>query len=141
MKTCSRKAIIRSSGMFDIALMLPFAIPGVAAWVLSQLQYIHESLAFSGSFPEFSGLHLLFVSLMAIITIVWSFLRYREPLVIYGVYDSIARFGIITLMLIYTVYFDVSGVILVFLCVELAWLLLQLNALQFKRERHNLLAG
>ncbi|MDH5229935.1 MAG: hypothetical protein OEZ58_07500 [Gammaproteobacteria bacterium] len=134
LKTCSYRAIVRSSGIFDIILMLPFAIPGVAAWTISQIGTLHYSLNLSGNMPEFSPFHLLFVNLMAIITIVWSSLRVITPSAQYGNYDTLARIFIAATMVIYLLAYNVSEILWLFVMVEVTWTVLQINAYFFKNQ-------
>ncbi len=133
-QTCSLATINRASGIFDIALMLPFAIPGVAGWVILQIQAIHEALSLSGSMPEFSPFHLMFVNLMACITIVWSVLRVMNPSVLYGIYDTIVRLIIIIIMLVYLLAYDVSQIIWLFVLLESGWAAFQINGYVYKRQ-------
>jgi len=70
--TCSYRSIIKASGIYDILIMLPFAIPGVAELVLTFISQMHYEFLLKGSMPEFSHLHLMFVNIMASISIVWG---------------------------------------------------------------------
>jgi len=132
MKTCSFSSIIRSSGIFDIVIMMPFAIPGVVEWTMHQISNIHNSFSLSGTVPEFSPLHLLFINIMAIITIVWSVLRVRNPIPLYGLYDTVTRIFIATTMLVYLLQYNVSEIMWLFLMVEVTWAVLQINGYLFK---------
>ena len=132
MKTCSFSSIVRSSGIYDIVIMIPFAIPGVVAWTMHQISIIHNSLSLSGTVPEFSSLHLLFINIMAIITIVWSVLRVRNPIPLYGLYDTVARILIATIMLVYLLQYNVSEIMWLFFIVEVTWAVIQINGYYFK---------
>ena len=132
MKTCSFSSIIRSSGIYDIVIMIPFAIPGVVAWTMHQISNIHNSFMLSGSVPEFSSLHLLFINIMAIITIVWSVLRVINPIPLYGIYDTVARIFIAAIMLVYLLLYNVSEIMWLFFMVEVTWAALQINGYFFK---------
>ncbi len=66
----SYRSIIKASGLYDILLMFPFAIPGLAASVLILISQIHLHLSLPGLTPEFSPFHLLFVNIMASVSIV-----------------------------------------------------------------------
>lgn len=133
-KTCSYNKIIRSSGIYDIILMIPFAIPGVVSWTMTQLGNLHATLSLSGTFPEFSHFHLFFINLMALITIVWSVLRVRTPVPIYGLYDTTARVLITVLMLIYLIQYNVSEILWLFIISEITWAMLQINGHFFKQK-------
>lgn len=132
MKTCSFSSIIRSSGIYDIVIMIPFAIPGVVAWTMNQISNIHNSLSLSGTVPEFSSFHLLFINIMATITIVWSVLRVRNPIPLYGLYDTVTRILIAAIMLVYLLQYNVSQIMWLFLLVEVTWAVLQINGYFFK---------
>lgn len=132
MKTCSFNSIIRSSGIYDIVIMIPFAIPGVVSWTMSQISNIHNSLSLSGTVPGFSSLHLLFINIMAIITIIWSVLRVRNPAPLYGLYDTITRIFIAATMLVYLLLYNVSEIMWLFLMSEVTWAVLQINGYFFK---------
>ena len=132
MKTCSFSSIVRSSGIYDIVIMIPFAIPGVVSWTMHQISNIHNSLSLSGTVPEFSSLHLLFINIMAVITIVWSVLRVLNPTPLYGLYDTVARLLIALLMLVYLLQYNVSEIMWLFFMVEVTWAALQINGYFFK---------
>jgi len=132
MKTCSFSSIIRSSGIYDIVIMIPFAIPGVVAWTMHQISNIHNSLMLSGTVPEFSSMHLLFINIMAIITIVWSVLRVINPIPLYGIYDTVTRIFIAAIMLVYLLQYNVSEIMWLFFTVEVTWAVLQINGYFFK---------
>ena len=135
MKTCSYSSIIRSSGIYDIVVMLPFTVPGVVEWTLLQLQAVHNSLALGGSFPEFSPFHLLFINVMALITIVWSILRVHNPIPRYAAYDTVARILIATIMLVYLVRYNITEILWLFLLAEVAWVALQVNGYFYKYKK------
>ena len=59
MSTKRTAASIKAAALYDLVLLLPFAIPGLVSLALTQLQGFHESLQLSGHFPDFSPLHLL----------------------------------------------------------------------------------
>ena len=132
MKTCSFSSIVRSSGIYDIVIMIPFAIPGVVSWTMHQISNIHNSSSLSGTVPEFSSLHLLFINIMAVITIVWSVLRVLNPTPLYGLYDTVARLLIALLMLVYLLQYNVSEIMWLFFMVEVTWAALQINGYFFK---------
>ena len=114
--------------------MLPFAIPGVVEWTMMQLQNIHNSLSLSGSIPEFSAFHYLFINLMALITIIWSVLRVHNPIPIYAAYDTVARVLIAITMLIYLIQYNVTEILWLFLVAEVAWAALQISGYFYKHK-------
>lgn len=126
MKIGSYESIIRCSGIYDIVLMIPFAIPGVVWWTMSQMQIIHQHFELSGNFPALSSFHLFFINVMAVITIVWSVLRVHRPMPKYGMYDTVARIALAILILYYLLLENVSEVLWLFFFSELIWATLQL---------------
>jgi hypothetical protein len=132
MKTCSFSAIIRSSGIYDIVIMIPFAIPGLVAWTMHQISNVHDSLMLAGTVPEFSSMHLLFINIMAIVTIVWSVLRVIDPIPLYGIFDTVSRIFIAAIMLVYLLQYNISGILWIFFMVEITWAIIQINAYFFK---------
>ena len=139
MKTCSFSSIIRSSGIYDIIIMIPFSVPGLVELTLYQMSTIHNSLSLSGTVPEFSSLHLLFINIMAIITIVWSVLRVRNPIPLYGIYDTVIRMLIAVTMLVYLLLYNVSEIMWLFLMAEVTWAVLQINGYFYKYKPNLLL--
>ena len=133
-KTCSYKSIIRSSGIYDIVVMLPFAIPSVVEWTMSQITNVHNSLLLTGSIPEFSPLHFLFINIMAIVTIAWSILRVRNPIPLYATYDTVTRILIAIIMLVYLLKYNVTEIIWLFFIMEVIWIILQINGHYFKNK-------
>ena len=132
--TCSYSSIIRFSGIYDIILMIPFAIPGVVSYTMTQVGNLHTTLSLSGSFSEFSPFHLFFINLMALVTIVWAVLRVRTPIPRYGIYDSVTRVLIAILMLVYLLMFNISEILWIFFVSEVTWALLQINGHLFKQK-------
>ncbi len=122
----SYRSIIKASGLYDALLMLPFAIPGLVVFVFQLIIHIHLSFSLSGFIPDFSPFHLLFVNIMASVSIVWAVLRITTPQPCYALYDSIMRFIIACLMMFYIQKYDVTQLMYLFLFAELIWAILQL---------------
>ena len=135
MKTCSIFQITRASGIFDIIIVLPFLIPGISSSYLNKLHYVHEHFNLRGVFPAFESPHLLFVNIMAAITVVWSLLRVFDPKVKYLVFDNFARVLIFSIITFYILYLNVSEIFLVFSLIEGLWFAIQTNAYFFKKTK------
>nr|WP_086939856.1 hypothetical protein [Thaumasiovibrio occultus] len=133
-KTCSYRAIIKASGIYDALMMLPFAIPGLSALVLQYLAYLHQQLGLAGAIPVFTPFHLLFVNIMASISIVWAVIRIRNPTALYAWYDTAARLLIAAIMLVYLLRDGISGIIWLFFATEVIWAALQINGYFFKND-------
>jgi hypothetical protein len=115
--------------------MLPFAMPVVVEWTMFQITNIHNSLSLEGSIPEFSPLHFLFINIMAIVTIVWSVLRVRNPSPLYATYDTVTRILIAIIMLVYLLKYNVTEIIWLFFIMEIVWAILQINGHYFKSKQ------
>jgi len=131
-KGCSYRSIIKASGIYDILILLPFAIPGVVELVFTLINKIHDDFALTGSLPEFSPYHFMFVNIMAIISIVWAVIRIRNPIPLYACYDTVARLLIASIMLIYLLNYDVTQIIWLFFIAEVSWAILQINGYFYK---------
>ena len=138
MKTCSYRSIVKSSGIYDILIMLPFAIPGVVEWTISLISYLHEFLLVEGSMPQFSPFHYLFINIMAVVSIVWAVIRVVNPIPLYAWYDTAARILIALLMFVYLVQYQVTQVLWVFFIAEITWAALQINGYFFKYRKESL---
>jgi len=132
---CAYRSIIKASGIYDILILLPFAIPGVVELVFTLINKIHDDLALTGSIPEFSPYHFMFVNIMATISIVWAVIRVRNPSTLYACYDTVARLLIAVIMLIYLIYYDVTQIIWLFFVAEISWAILQINGYFSKNKK------
>lgn len=126
MSTNRTASSVKAAALYDVVLLLPFAIPGLVSLALTQLQGLHEALELSGQFPAFSPLHLLFLNIMASISVVWGVMRLRDPRSEYGLYDCAMRFAIASTILYYVLAAGVSSLMVTFIVGELFWALVQL---------------
>jgi len=129
---CTYRSIIKASGIYDILILLPFAIPGVVELVFTLINKLHNDLTLTGSMPEFSPYHFMFVNIMATISIVWAVIRVRNPSTLYACYDTVARLFIASTMLVYLLYYDVTQIIWLFFAAEISWAILQINGYFYK---------
>jgi len=116
-----------AGGIYDILILLPFAIPGVVELIFTFINKIHDNFALTGTLPEFTPFHFMFVNIMATISIVWAVIRIRSPIHLYACYDTVARLLIAVNMLIYLLYYDISQIIWLFFVAEVSWAILQIN--------------
>jgi len=116
-----------AGGIYDILILLPFAIPGVVELIFTFINKIHDNFALTGTLPEFTPFHFMFVNIMATITIVWAVIRIRSPIHLYACYDTVARILIAVNMLIYLLYYDITQIIWLFFVAEVSWTILQIN--------------
>lgn len=113
--------LVKASAVYDLILTTAFAIPFVAGLKISLLQQLHLALNLSGTFPDFESVHLFFVNLMGSVVVIWSVLRLRRPLEIYGYYDALSRF-LFSFAMIYALTVGQASQLILFLLVpELAW--------------------
>lgn len=136
-KSCSYTSIIKASGIYDILVMIPFALPGVVELTIMYISHIHNSLSLAGSIPEFSSFHFLFINIMAIVSIVWAVIRVKTPIPLFAWYDTAARTLIASTMLVYLVSYQVTEILWLFFVAEVAWAAFQLNACLFKYEKNS----
>lgn len=117
--------VIKAAALYDVVLLLPFAIPGLVTVMIGQLSGLHYSLELAGQFPEFSPLHFLFMNIMASISVVWGAMRLRDPRAEYGLYDCVMRLLIATTILYYVLFAGVSSLMWTFIVGEIFWGTLQ----------------
>ncbi len=111
-----------ASAIYDYIAVGIFAFPVIAAWHLGvNLQGIHQALEFTGGYPAFDPLHLLFANLFGGFAIMWSTLRIVKKLPVFGLCDGLLRVYYATLMLLYVVVWKTSAILSVFIAVELFW--------------------
>ena len=125
-KTCNYESITRASGAFDVLILLPFLLPGVSSYTMELLASLHLLLGLAENFTVFEPIHLLFVNLMALVSIMWGVLRYRNPLATYGNIDSFIRLIIASFMAYYLLVESISPIIWPFVFSEIIWAVLQI---------------
>lgn len=118
--------LVWASALYDILVTLPFAFPVISAWQLTFYANLHQQLGFSGEFPLFEPTHLFFVNLMGSVVLVWSLLRMARPEPIYGLADGLTRLLFSAWMVIYMLFYGVSGLLWLFFVPELSWGIVQL---------------
>jgi hypothetical protein len=127
--------LTRMSGYWDIAIMLPFLLPGVANVALEFLSVVDHTLQLPGTIETFSPIQTLFVNMLAALTIVWSVKRVRTPEPIYGFYDGVSRIMMFVLM-IAQIALGASMILIVFVLAELVWASVQISGYyRVKRAR------
>jgi hypothetical protein len=137
-ESCSFRSIIKASGIYDIIIMLPFAVPGISEVIMKLISQAHYALALNGSMPEFSPFHLLFVNIMASVSIVWAVIRARNPIALYAWYDTTIRILIAATMLVYLLSYGITEIIWLFFVAEISWAALQINGYFNKNNKDTL---
>jgi hypothetical protein len=116
-----------ASAIYDYIAVGIFAFPVIVAWHLGvNLQGLHQAMGFTGDFPAFDPLHLLFANLFGAFAVMWSTLRILKKLPVFGLCDGLLRLYYATLMLLYVVVWKTSAILSVFIAVELFWGIWQL---------------
>lgn len=116
---------MRYSAIYDVVMTFGFAFPVLVVWNIGLFADVHVQYAFSGSIPEFLPIHLFFVNLLGSLVLVWSGIRIYRPCVMFGLYDSFARFLFSFNMLYYLLIHDVTGILWVMFVPELTWGIIQ----------------
>ena len=118
MDTQYRK-IVRASAIYDLVVTAPFVTP----WSFALVHYFLNLIAPE---PVFEPTHRLFVNLFGSIVIVWSILRIRNPLPIYGFYDSMGRLLFFTWFIYYLVGYGINPITWIFAIFEFLWFAIQI---------------
>lgn len=120
------RKLVRVSGVYDLLVTFPFAVPGLVSIQLATMLKISEGLNLSGQFPVFEPAHLFFLNLFGSIVTIWSVLRILKPEPLFGLVDGIGRAVFSMLMLYYLVVWNIPQVVVLFLVPELLFGISQL---------------
>ncbi len=120
------KTIVRASGIYDLAVTLPFALPQTAPWAVGVLASVAAALGLPGDVTIEGDTAWLFINLFGSVVSVWSILRILHPAPLLGLYDSFARFLFSGWFLYYPLVMGTSAVSLLFFVPELLWGVVQL---------------
>jgi hypothetical protein len=123
MEVCNR--VVRWSGIYDIIMTTPFAIPAIRSLKIAVLGTLHQVLDWGGDVRDFEPIHLMFMSLLGSIVSVWSVLSIFRPESVFGLYDSTARF-LFSMHMILALTFGGTRIVLLVLVPETTWAIVQL---------------
>ncbi len=126
--------INKCSASFDIILLLPFFIPGFNSHVIDFFIYLHGYVGLSGEFTSFNGTHLIFVSLLSAVSIMWGVVRFLRPTRFNLIADTIVRFCIAGLIGCFVIFLDASSLFTLFVISELSMAIIQLVAIKKVRQ-------
>lgn len=129
------RRIVRGSALYDLVVIWPFAIPGIADRNLHMLSDLHHYLGWGGTFPVFEPLHILFANLLGVLVIVWSLLRLLSPETRFGLIDGATRIAFSCLFLYYLLVWQASAVLYLFLVPEVLWAAAQLVCYRRRFDR------
>jgi hypothetical protein len=120
MKETKVSALFRIVGLWDLALTLPFAVPGLNSFMIGLLGRTHALLGGKAEFPTFAPLHLFFVGLFGLMCVLWAAIRAHRPSRLLAAYDTAGRFVVATFM-IATSLSGISPVPALFAVSEIGW--------------------
>jgi hypothetical protein len=131
------------SGAYDVILLLPFLLPELNFYVMDVLAKFHQQFNLPGVFPRFEYAHLVFVSIMALVSIMWGILRFIRPSLDNLKADTWARYSIAGILLISVLFLGVSGLFALFIVTELGFgtaqlLVIQRNKVSVKSLQQNI---
>ena len=112
------RKIVRLSGMYDFIFTIPFVTP----WSFQLLNHFLNQLSPT---PTFAPIHVVFVNLFGSIVIIWSILRIRYPMAIYGAYDAAGRLLFSIWFMTYLLIHAFHPVMFIFAVFEIMWFIIQ----------------
>ena len=102
MKLETARRIYRVTGIWDLVLTLPFALPFVNGAVIGLLSSLNTWISPQRAFPEFGEIHLFFVQLFGILAVIWALVRIHRPDRFLASYDTIGRIVVASCMIAFT---------------------------------------
>ncbi|HMQ58437.1 MAG TPA: hypothetical protein PKE65_07805 [Rhizobiaceae bacterium] len=120
-KTLKARRLLHAGALYDLVVVGPLALPVVALWHLEVLFHINSMLGFTGAFPEFAPIHLVFVNLFGMVIIVWAAMRFLAPAPVLARGDMLLRLGVSAILAWYAADPAVHRIVLIFLTLEIAW--------------------
>ncbi|MCR6478881.1 hypothetical protein NU688_22175 [Variovorax sp. ZS18.2.2] len=127
------RRIVRASAWYDLVVTVGFATPWTFAAVHAILLWTIQALQLPGAFPAFDPVHMLMANLLGSVVTVWAILRIRDPRMLYGRYDAVARILFATWQ-IYAVMHGASVIILGFTAMELLFGVLECLRVQTSKS-------
>ncbi|MBV4477927.1 hypothetical protein [Pseudomonas botevensis] len=118
------RQLVRGSAWYDLIVTAAFATPWTFAALHGVLTTLSRTLELPGELPVFEPVHMLMANLLGSVVCVWAVLRIRDPQIIYGRYDAVARF-LFAAWQLYALLHGASSLLVGFLFFELAWGVIQ----------------
>jgi hypothetical protein len=118
------RQVVRASAWYDLVVTAGFATPWTYALIHELLARLSGHLGL-GVVPPLEPMQMLYANLMGSVVVVWSLLRLLRTLPVHGLYDGAARV-LFALWQGYALYIGVTGVLWLFITVEVAFGLAQL---------------
>ena len=119
---------------WDLALTVPFSVPGINGLAIDALKVLHGALGGRMAFPVFAPLHVFFVSLFGIMCVIWAVVRIHRPSRLLASYDAGGRLVVASFMICFTVA-GVSPVPALFSLSEIGWGVVEAVVLLRSRAR------
>lgn len=116
--------IVRASGVYDLLVTWPLALPWTFAWLYAALGSVHAALELPGAMVGLDATHVMLANLLGSVVIAWSLARIVAPSLLLGRLDGLARLLFLTWQL-YAVAHGASAVLLAFTAFELLFGVLQ----------------
>ncbi|MFI1170540.1 hypothetical protein [Streptomyces melanogenes] len=115
---------VRTSAWYDLVVTSGFATPWTYTLVHDALSSWSDALGL-GVMPELDPMQTLYANLMGSVVVVWALLRITRPLPVHGLFDGVARV-LFAAWQTYAVTHGATGLLWVFLAVEVAFGVVQL---------------
>ncbi|MFG2828235.1 hypothetical protein ACGFWI_12360 [Streptomyces sp. NPDC048434] len=116
---------VRIGALYDLAVAPVFATPWTARLAIDGFRALHTALDLPGRAPgEFGPEHLLFVTFFGVLVTMWAVVRLVRGNVVTAVADTAGR-AAFALLMMYALATGATPVLVVFLVVEIGFLLAQ----------------
>lgn len=116
--------VVRLSGIYDAIVLLPLAIPPIAERIITALVGLNDHAGLGGTLDL--GTHgILFLALMAILSVVFGVFRALFPIFEVGICDVAARLLLGACLASYLITSDAAQVLWVFVAAEGIWAVFQ----------------
>jgi hypothetical protein len=124
----NRSHIIRAVAGVDFIITLPFAMPGLALWLIRVLYSLDIHFGFDSIVPSFNPVSLMFVNIMGILGVIWALARIGHPSEELARMDALGRL-IVAAIIIHAITWGATPVLWAFVGTELLG-----AALQYRRQ-------
>ncbi|MGL4489862.1 MAG: hypothetical protein ACRCU5_10515 [Rhizobiaceae bacterium] len=118
-----RQRIVRAGALYDLIVIGPLALPGLATIQLKIMFWLNGWLGLpGGGMPEFAPVEMLFVNMFGLVAMIWISLRLFRYEARFCYLDMVIRGLASVLLAYYALTQQVHGLIWVFLFFEMAFL-------------------
>jgi hypothetical protein len=123
-KQKTNKSLVLFGALYDLIVVSPLAIPGLASMQLKTMFWLNQWLGFSGEMPNFEPTEMIFVNLFGVVGSLWVYrrlLRY-EPRFVF--WDLALRSSVSVLLGYYVFTQNVHALVWLFFIIELMFVVL-----------------